>query len=162
MHKIKLSIFILLLIICGNVISQQVIRQTLSSIGNSSSLEGITISQTIGQPSSTSSEKMDKLLINQGFQQPLLFHSQAPQFTTLEISAYPNPINSFLNLEILSGNVLDLKIRVHNSIGKVISEIKPSEMSMKLNFENRAPGIYFVTFHSESGESKTIKITKIK
>ena len=150
------------MIFSSKVISQQLIRQTLSCVGNSHTMNGITISQTIGQPSSTSSEKVYGIVLNQGFQQSLFFNSKIPQFKNLEVSAYPNPTNSVINLEIISKNMLDLNMNVHNSIGKLITEMKVSGMNLTLNFQHREPGMYFISFYSKDGYSKTIKITKIK
>ena len=65
----KSQLVILLLIIVSTAYSQQVSRYVVSSGGNYSTVSGISLSSTIGEPMITTLETAS-LILTQGFQQP--------------------------------------------------------------------------------------------
>ena len=64
-----------------------------------------------------------------------------------EIAVYPNPANSFINIDIPAQNIQNLQLKIYNSVGaEIYQEQKKNSTKTKLqintsNFEN---GIYYI------------------
>jgi hypothetical protein len=77
-----------------------------------------------------------------------------------EFSAFPNPTNGFLNIELPAYS--DVRLQIFNSVGKVIEDRNIHDTQfLQLDLSNQTPGVYFVKMLSES-ESITKKILLTK
>jgi hypothetical protein len=67
-----------------------------------------------------------------------------------QISLYPNPVQH--KLFISTGNLRTEDILIYNSIGSLISQLKPAEGPVELNTQNLSEGIYFVKILTKDNE----------
>ncbi|WNB17004.1 Kelch repeat-containing protein [Marivirga arenosa] len=72
-----------------------------------------------------------------------------------EISIYPNPANEFVNFS-LGENIILKQIQVLNVNGKFVKTVKSND---RIDLSNLAPGLYFVRFKTNQGET-TKKLIK--
>lgn len=120
-QKMKLYFLLIGLLIALNSNSQQIIRSTLSSFGSSMTKDGITLKQTIGQPSNTTTITSDFGTIRQGFQQPIDQKSIEQARKPINFSVYPNPAVSFTNL-VVDEDIEDYTIIIERIDGGIISK----------------------------------------
>jgi len=79
------------------------------------------------------------------------------QETLNQVSIYPNPANSVLNLENLEGVKT---VIVSNVLGQNIITNNVSNVNMTINISDLKTGIYLVTLISENGLARTERIIK--
>ncbi|WP_369592735.1 T9SS type A sorting domain-containing protein [Marivirga arenosa] len=72
-----------------------------------------------------------------------------------EISIYPNPANEFVNFS-LGENIISKQIQVLNVNGKFVKTVKSND---RVDLSNLPPGLYFVRFRTNHGET-TKKLIK--
>ena len=83
----------------------------------------------------------------------------------IEHIIYPNPTNSYINIEITSSKFNDIELFVSNSIGQTVySETINSngERIITINLNDFSEGIYFVNLITSTGELYTKQISYIK
>ena len=83
----------------------------------------------------------------------------------IEHIIYPNPTNSYINIEITSSKFNDIELYVSNSIGQTVySETINSnvERIITINLNDFSEGIYFVNLITSTGELYTKQISYIK
>ena len=83
---------------------------------------------------------------------------QVSDLTYFHLSAYPNPFNDQINIEMVTPNAGNAKIEVTDITGR-INESSMHESGKILIGSNLKPGIYFVTV-SQDGFSQVIKVVK--
>jgi len=79
-------------------------------------------------------------------------------------SVFPNPTNGSFNVSLKTNASDDLKIRIYNTIGQQVKDIKVETISSKtftVNMENQTNGIYFVELKSKD-QTFVQKISYIK
>ncbi|WP_204344100.1 M28 family peptidase [Psychroserpens algicola] len=79
-------------------------------------------------------------------------------FLEEDISIYPNPVTSYLNIG-LSDDMSDLDINLYDISGKLIYNLRTSESLTTLNLKAFPQGIYFLNI-SSSEKTGTYKIVK--
>ncbi|MCF8371324.1 MAG: T9SS type A sorting domain-containing protein [Bacteroidales bacterium] len=67
-----------------------------------------------------------------------------------QITLYPNPVQH--KLFISTGDLRTEEIRIYNSIGSLISQIKNAEGTIEVNTSNFSEGIYFVKIRTKDNE----------
>lgn len=100
--------------------------------------------------------------LTQGFQQPTASFASVEDFAPeISISLYPNPTQSWVNLEIENSSE-NLNVKIMDLTGKIIyTDIYQAESVKKINLENFANGIYFLEISNSKNEKlKTFKIQK--
>ena len=83
--------------------------------------------------------------------------------TSLRINAFPNPFTGEFTIEWnTTGNVKGGEFAITDVSGKLIRQISVKEEKGKILIdENLREGIYFVTFKSLKGDSKSLRIIKL-
>lgn len=66
----------------------------------------------------------------------------ASSFQQKAFKIYPNPFENDVVLEFK--NEIPKEVKVYNALGQKIVEVKPKELSTKIDFKNHNSGIYFV------------------
>lgn len=84
----------------------------------------------------------------------------------MSFSVYPNPTDGIFNIDLytLSSNLDNLKVRVTDMIGNVVSEKVVNRVAgqvEELDLSSQANGVYFVTLYNSTA-SKTVKVTLAK
>ena len=155
----KISITLFLTFLASLFVAQNVIRQSIGTIGGSSSLtSSYTIQHSTGQPYSTQSADY----FTQGFIQPKL--SSIPYsdtYTNNKLTIYPNPAStSFtLNNKIINYNSV---ITVVNSFGGIILKRQYNVIdNLILDCSNWASGTYIVKLTNDRGQTYFSKFLKI-
>ena len=91
----RLYLQLALLLFSVTINGQKIVRSSFSSLGGTTTIEGITLSHTVGQPSNTTTISSNSGVIRQGFQQPNDYVSFVMSGTPIDFSLVPNPaINS--------------------------------------------------------------------
>lgn len=66
------------------------------------------------------------------------------------IEVYPNPLQSFLNVDFKATNKLQKTINIYSANGKLVLT-KSSGENMRLNLKQLIPGVYFIKINNNSG-----------
>ena len=128
--------------------SQELVREMISSQGNSVLLEsGHYVSQTIGQQSITGNYDGQNKVIH-GFQQPYWNYliSNSEVLDSIEISHYPNPVITNLNFIFTNYNDGVTNVLVFDFSGRLVMERSLSVESgtAQLNLSSIPSGSYLV------------------
>lgn len=133
--------------------AQSIERQSISIYGSSTTLDGITIQQTVGQPYSTISYSDGQIMVNPGFQQSLLLSSVLQDDllgSSLQLNIYPNPVISSLSVEIPQD--LDAStVQITDVTGKVyLDEQVVGLERYSINCDKWPNGLYLITLMGNS------------
>ena len=144
--NIKLTIITIIFFQISN--SQELVREMISSQGNSVFLEsGHYVSQTIGQQSITGNYDGQNKII-QGFQQPYWKYliSNSEVLDSIEISHYPNPVITNLNFNFSNYNDGVTNVLVFDFSGRLVMEksISVESGAAQLNLSSIPSGSYLV------------------
>jgi hypothetical protein len=162
--KNNLILFISLgfVLITSQCIAQQVRvgRQSLNSLGSSTVSNGIRISHTVGQASSTSVSKSGNILIRQGFQQANTMQYEVEK-TDFSVQLYPNPNDGNFNVSMTGIDVSDkMSYKVIDINGKKLQEFQSvNTTTIPVSLAGINPGIYYLILNSKGGKSASIKFT---
>lgn len=88
---------------------------------------------------------------------PCYITASIDEITTNKISIYPNPVESIVTIDNLTGFSIQ-NIYVFNAVGIPLNVVKKE--SNKLDFSTYSPGIYFVKISFSNTESTIFKILK--
>ena len=99
--------------------------------------------------------KTDSLGIAPGAITVNLNEQELKEFNT---SVYPNPFKT--SIQVNTNTSLKLNLRVIDILGKLQHAQNLSQVNTKIDLEFLPPGIYFISFLNEQGQSKTIKLVK--
>ena len=150
---------IMMLLISFNSYSQTIARQSISSYGSTSSSDGHSYSQTVGQSYNTKS--LENIKVTQGFLQPISYKIEKviqDNIEALNISVYPNPAHHSVNVK--SSNVLkEAFIIVSNIHGNIIYEQKiQSVKEHVIDCSLWATGIYIIKIQDDSNKQSVNKL----
>lgn len=140
----------------ASVYAQEVIGAagTISSNGTHS------LEWTIGE-SLTSTESNGTNTITQGFHQTMLTVSSIEEEgATFNVSAFPNPTNSILNVNITNCDE-ELNVQLYDVAGKLVKSIRyaAGQQTSLINFEKYERGTYYIKVSSME-EVSTITVVK--
>jgi hypothetical protein len=76
------------------------------------------------------------------------------------ITAYPNPTNGFLTLEIQKSEGSNLSYRLHDMNGRLLQNRMITDSRTRIGMGHLVPATYFVTVVRNDQELKTFKIIK--
>ncbi len=88
------------------------------------------------------------------------------KITGLQCSpVYPNPLNDWLNMDLIAGKETIMKVEINNLLGQKVYEelivIRPGKSTITLSTEKLEKGIYFITLSAKGlGDHKTYKFLK--
>jgi hypothetical protein len=134
-------------------------RQSINCLGSSSVSNGIRISHTVGQASSTSVSKTGKLVIRQGFQQANLQYEV--EKTDFDVQLYPNPNDGDFNVSVtcilqedpISYHILDVNGK------KIIEVYKVDSNTFSVSTTGIQSGMYYLVLNTKSGKNASIKFS---
>ena len=160
-NLLKNSAILLFFFLVKNTSGQQLHRQMLSSMGTSTTLNsGINVLQTVGQQSVTGNATVNKLTLQQGFQQSLIAKF-LPVYSvnTTATTVYPNPFFGVINIkfsQLIEGN---MSVLLYNMFGVLIykeEKLQPPQY-MSFNFEHLPSGSYVLHLSAKNyAFSKTL------
>lgn len=159
---------IFILIFCStigsNLIAQSISPSILANDGGSIQLEQMQIDWTLGETIiSTVSQKNG--IITQGFHQPELSVLRYGGMEGSNIQVFPNPVESILNVKIVSTPASLIHLRLTDIAGKVLltESISPTLVDFELNLFDLPSSTYMLQFRDQKGRTiQTFKISKIK
>jgi hypothetical protein len=147
------------ILLSNSLFSQQVRvgRQSLNSLGSSTVSNGVRISHTAGQASSTSVSKSGSLVIRQGFQQANLQYEV--EKTDFNVQLYPNPNDGNFNVSMTGIELTDeITYQVIDINGKKLQESNSVNLtSFPVSVIDINPGIYYLNLNSKAGKTASIK-----
>ena len=163
LEKLKFRIWLfnvgVIMLLSSNNYSQTIARQSISSYGSTSSADGHSYSQTVGQSYNTKS--LEGINLTQGFLQPVSYKIEKviqDNIEALDISVYPNPAHHSVNLK--SSSVLkEAFIVISNIHGNIIYEQKIQSVKEHIiNCSLWATGIYIIKIQDDSNKQSVSKL----
>ena len=152
---------ILLLIISQFFISQTKAqnRQVISSAGNTSTVQGIRITQTIGQDVSFTQNRSTTQYFAQGFQQPINRSSVSVK-STEPLFVYPNPNNGNFIVDDIEEQTVKL-LQMYDAKGAEISfNYELLQNKIRCTIEDDFSGIYLLRIIFRDGQERSVKVIK--
>jgi len=128
----------------------QLQRQMISSQGNTSKIDNLIVTQTIGQQSIIGNYSVGSFHYNQGFQQPLwnrLIQSNQPDFFA---DYFPNPFTENINFRFTNLNNEPFEINIFDTAGRLVFNAKQNlnEDLLVLNLGDLSSGSYLVSLYN--------------
>lgn len=161
MRKTKLCF--LLIIICSYAYSQQIVRQSINSLGSSNVTDGMILKQTVGQSGNTMKFYDESGTLRQGFQQPVKVAGIIiPGKPEIEISIFPSPFIDHFSI-LINGDVRNCKAAITDVTGRIISLINlETNSEQQISCSEWLPGMYLINIVNSNDEiiSSTQKVIK--
>lgn len=149
------SFLTLLAITCITVAAraQAIQRCTLSSFGQSSTIENIYLSQTAGQGSMHVQTAKSGVVLNQGFQQALNLSGANQHQKTVYLHVYPNPTTGDFSVAVDLGRAIEYDFTIYDAVGK--SLYRKEGLTGHINEISLAgdvsPGTYIIRLTTKDG-----------
>ncbi len=159
MTHIKILFKLCLLFVLTITINAQ---NNIPTNGGEATGSGGTISYTVGQVIYNTSEG-NTGSITEGVQQPYEISTLSGVDQTeinLEISAYPNPTNDYLQINIEGLEEQDLQYQLYSVEGKLIKRANNISNQTQINMSGLMPSCYFLKIIQGNKEIKAFKIIK--
>jgi hypothetical protein len=156
--KISLLIFGFFIFQIG--FSQTITRSSIGSFGSSVSNDGITIQQTLGQPSLVTNEINEEGTgLRQGFQQPIYFIEEQNE---LNVRLYPNPNQGEFSFIVEEDTEIKLQYQLFDQQGKLIFQGKTdSNLLTPISILQPTPGMYHLKV-SDGTNNSSFKVNVIQ
>ncbi len=156
----NVSCLILCLIITSVFYSQTITRSSIGSFGSSVSNDGITIQQTLGQPSIVTNEINEEGTgLRQGFQQPISFIEEQNE---LNVRLYPNPNLGEFSFIVEEDTEIKLQYQLFDQQGKLIFQGKTdSNLLTPISIQQPSPGMYHLKV-SDGTNNSSFKVNVIQ
>jgi hypothetical protein len=134
-------------------------RQSINALGSSTVSNGIRISHSVGQASSTSVSKSGNIVIRQGFQQANLQYEV--EKTDFDVQLYPNPNDGDFNVTVAGILAEDpIKYQILDLNGKIVLNAKKVDsMSFSVSTLGIEPGMYYLKLDTKSAKNASIKFS---
>lgn len=129
--------------------AQSIERSVIASDGASNTLGEITIDWTLGELATTTLVT-DNGMLTQGFHQPVLSVTKVLTYENLEefytIQVMPNPVSTFLNVDIRSEREEALSVELLDLNGKILRQLPMEFPFQRIQFDmgNYPGGLYLV------------------
>ncbi len=165
----KLTALIIGCLLFASTYAQSIERNVLSSAGTTLNTGNYQLSFSVGEamilpsPSTTAYGPFIPIMWTIGFQQPHVAKTGAILHANNWVSAYPNPTNGWVRLDIHGDNFQVNQVRVTNVLGQRVS-IPPFVMvngKVDLRFDNLSAGAYLVAV-TDHRTGNTVSTTIIK
>jgi hypothetical protein len=138
-------------------------QQSIPATGGNSEGSGGTVSYTVGQLVYTTNSGSGGSS-SQGVQQPfeiwVTTSIEPAKDISLLLSAYPNPTNDRLTLQIENYESLDLSYKLFDANGKLLESKKITGPETEISVLDLFSAIYFLKVIDSQTEIKTFKIIK--
>jgi hypothetical protein len=154
----KYTMIAFLLLISGVSFSQAIARQSINSLGGSHQIQGVRIDQSVGQPHSTTTEKTENIIVQQGFIQPRTFFVEPLNDATINILIFPNPTTEQFSIRT-EENIASASIQIVDLTGKIVKEINLTEFrNHTIDCTTWGNGTYIVSFVTNDGRKNNSKL----
>lgn len=157
--KLKLSVVLLLGLGLTGLQSQESVNAT----GGNASGCGGSVSYSVGQVVYTTNTGTN-CSVAQGVQQPfeisVVTGIEEAKGISLSVTAYPNPTNDYLTLEVKDFELSNLHFQLYDMNGKLLQNEKITGTQTSIIMSNLVPSSYFVKVIQGNKEVKTFKIIK--
>jgi hypothetical protein len=160
--RLKLSALLLLGLGLTGLQAQEVVPAS----GGNASGSGGSVSYSVGQIVFTTNTGANGS-VAQGVQQPyeisMVIGLEEAKSINLVVSAYPNPANDYLQLQMDAATLLSIKsmsYQLYDINGKLLQKGEITGNQTNIAMSNLLPAIYFVKVIQGSKEIKTFKIIK--
>jgi hypothetical protein len=156
--KISLLIFGFFIFQIG--FSQTITRSSIGSFGSSVSNDGITIQQTLGQPSLVTNEINEEGTgLRQGFQQPIYFIEEQNE---LKVKLYPNPNQGEFSFIVEEDTEIKLQYQLFDQQGKLIFQGQTeANLLTPVSIQQPSPGMYHLKV-SDGTKNSSFKVNVIQ
>ncbi|WP_163716861.1 T9SS type A sorting domain-containing protein [Mangrovibacterium lignilyticum] len=147
-------------------------RDLQGSAGKTMTTQNYIVDFAIGE-AITNVVKTDSIMLTQGFHQAAYLSTpknkqtlnevEVVEFSEGELSAYPNPCQTTLNITYSFIENQELAVSVYDGTGKLLLNFDQDYTKgvQQLDFSNYSKGVYFIKFlNQENLKSKTFKIIK--
>ena len=149
----KKTILVIFLAIGNALYSQNLQRQMVAAQGNTITIvNGMYVSQSIGQQSITGTSQKNNLTISQGYQQSLWSnYIKTNETSVISVKTYPNPFFDTLNFQFSQPINANVQITLFDITGKIVfQETKLSnETILKISNIQLPSATYLVHLTSE-------------
>lgn len=139
-NNLFLILSIVFLLFSNGLLSQQIIRSTIGSIGSSGQNGSMFIQQTAGQASLVGNQVTENTGLRQGFIQPIQFVEEQNE---LNVLLYPNPNKGEFSFLVNENSDEHINYFLFDQNGKLLvqSESLPNQLT-PISIENPSPGMY--------------------
>lgn len=160
MHiALKLTSFLIFIFFFSSTQAQNIIPAT----GGNTTSSGGSVSYTVGQIVYTSSSGTNGS-VDPGVQQPyeisVITGINDPIGINLICTAYPNPVNDFLTLEVKNIQNKNLSYLLYDMNGRVLDSKRMTDIRTIIPMANFHPATYFLKIFNNHTEVKIFKIIK--
>ncbi len=149
------------LLICLAITSLQA-QETINATGGNISGTGGSASYSVGQTTYTTHTGTTGLVahgVQQAFEISVIIGIEETAIN-LVISAYPNPTNDYLTLEVKDFELSTLSFQLYDLQGKLLQNKKITDNQTNIVMSNLVPAIYFVKIIQSNKVVKSFKIIK--
>jgi hypothetical protein len=157
--KLKISILLFL----GFGLTGLQAQESVHATGGEASGSGGSVSYSIGQVVYRTHTGTNGS-VAEGVQQPyeisVVTALEEAQGINRFVTAYPNPTNGFLTLEIQKSEGSNLSYRLHDMNGRLLQNRMITDSRTRIGMGHLVPATYFVTVLRNDQEIKTFKIIK--
>jgi hypothetical protein len=154
-----LSVLLLMTILSGSVRAQTLQRECAASAGTVATVEGILISQTVGQCYVTTGYSGQDFSLLPGFQQPpVVARLQNHPADFFHLTLHPNPASYYFLLES-DITLEDADFRVSDLSGRSVLHERISGLkNITVDCREWSEGVYALTVLDRYGRSRTLKL----
>jgi hypothetical protein len=151
------------LLFCSLYIATGQAQVSVNTTGGNASGGNGTVSYSIGQVVYTTNIGASGR-VTQGVQQPyeisIITEAELTNEITLVCSAYPNPVDDFLTLEVKNYDKENLSYKLFDVNGKLFAEKKVTGNVTRISMVNLLPSVYLLKIIDNQKEIKIFKIIK--
>lgn len=142
-----------------SIFSQQIVRSNIASFGNSTTNDGITLQQSVGQPALVNHVNVEGTGLRQGFQQPISFIEEQNE---LKVTLYPNPNQGEFSFIVEEDTEIKLQYQLFDQQGKLIFQGKTdSNLLTPISIQQPSPGMYHLKV-SDGTKNSSFKVNVIQ
>ncbi len=160
MRLIKIFSGVLILILSNYFCTYS--QESSVTAGGEAAGSGGTASYSIGQVfyiTSFSENHSEAQGVQQPYEISVVASVDQLEFT-LNLSAFPNPTNDFLTLQIEDNYLDNLKLNLFDTHGRLLSVQQISNELTQIDMQSLPPAVYFLSVLQNNREIKTFKIIK--
>ncbi len=135
-------------------------QQTITTSGGDIESDQVSLSYTIGQLKVNTIEKVDSSILELDFIQGVQYAFDVfdcRDYNNIEISAFPNPTSSIVNISM--EKLTDkLRIIVFDVAGRELYDYSFIENKFSIDFSSYSEGIYILGFYNFCGLFRSFKV----
>ncbi len=140
----------------AQIISPEVVSSSGETFINNSSIVDFSIGEIVIETYISSSK-----ILTQGFHQPDLNGTDHIQELDINVSLFPNPTNSDLN--IILSKAINAKIIITDTKGRIVfSEESKNQKQFSYNLDFLNPAIYYISIETGSKKNTSKPYMKVK